>query len=84
MKRGTGTEREDLKEPAVGDWEVKEAHVPLSFVNEVGGRGRGWNKVCISCGQTERPVDPSKLVCTVGGDEHRLATRSSIHVGLRS
>lgn len=40
----------------------------LHFVSEVRGRAQGWSKVHVSGGQSEKPDDPSKLVCAVDGE----------------
>lgn len=63
MKRGARIGGEGLKVSAVGHNEVREAHVPLDFVNEVGVRRWGQNKIDISIGQIERRADPSACTC---------------------
>lgn len=66
LKRGTRAGGEDLRVPAVGDGEIREAY--SHFVSEVRGRAQGRSKVHVSGGQSEKPDDPSKLVCAVDGE----------------
>lgn len=81
MKRGARTGGEGLKVSAVGHNEVREAHVPLDFVNEVGVRR--WVRIrLISLLGRLRGEPTHSLRVRLMVREHRPPTRSSTCVGL--